>query len=399
MALYSHSQLQTFEDCPLRYKFLYIDKIRKPEEQTIETFVGSCVHDVLERLYKDLLRCKLNSLDDLLAYYRDVWEKEWAPTIKIVHEELAPEHYFDYGAKCIRNYYERYKPFDQSQTLDTEMWVSFALDRAGEYQVRGKIDRIARRPDGTWEIHDYKTGGTLPSQDEVDCDRQLGLYQIGLTTRWPEVERIELIWHYVGFDSALRSQRTPAQLQDLASQTIGLINQIEQEKEFAPHKSDLCDWCEYRAECPLWKHVAAMELLPPAQFAADEGVQLADGYAKTKDEMDRLAERLDQLRELILEFCRQTQTSVLAGHGVRVGVKSGEKIKFPGKSDPGRESLEEFIRGLGRWEEVSDVNTSELAKILKEKRWTPELLEQLGSFATAEPTASVHVTRSKGREE
>jgi len=398
VALYSHSQLQTFEDCPLRYKFLYIDKIRKPEEQTIETFVGSCVHDVLERLYRDLLRCKLNSFDDLLAYYRDVWEKEWAPTIKIVHEELAPEHYFDYGAKCIRNYYERYKPFDQSQTLDTEMWVSFALDRAGEYQLRGKIDRIARRPDGTWEIHDYKTGGTLPSQDEVDCDRQLGLYQIGLTTRWPEVERVELIWHYVGFDIALRSQRTPAQLQDLASQTIGLINQIEQEKEFAPRKSDLCDWCEYRPECPLWKHVAAMELLPPAQFAADEGVQLADGYAKTKDEMDRLAQRLNQLRKLILEFCRQKQASILAGHGVRVAVKFETEAKLPGKNDPGRESLEEFIRRIGRWEEVSDLSTTQLMKILKEKRWAPELLEQLRRFATAEPTASVHVTRSKARE-
>lgn len=399
MALYSHSQLQTFEDCPLRYKFLYIDKIRKPEEQTIEAFVGSCVHDVLERLYKDLLRCKLNSLDDLLAYYRDVWEKEWAPTIKIVHEELAPEHYFDYGAKCIRNYYERYKPFDQSQTLDTEMWVSFALDRAGEYQLRGKIDRIARRPDGTWEIHDYKTGGTLPSQDEVDCDRQLGLYQIGLTTRWPEVERVELIWHYVGFDIALRSQRTPARLQDLALQTIGLINQIEQEKEFAPRKSNRCDWCEYRPECPLWKHVAAMELLPPAQFAADEGVQLANRIAETKQELDRLEKQYEELKELIAEFCRQQNIRVVTGSSVRVAVKFGESTKFPGKNDPGRESLEEFIRRLGRWEEVSDVNTSELAKILKEKRWTPELLEQLRGFATTESTVRVDVARSKVSEE
>jgi putative RecB family exonuclease len=399
VVLYSHSQLQTFEDCPLKYKLRYIGKIKKPEEQTIEAFVGSCVHIVLEKLYRDLLRCKLNSLDDLRAYYRDVWEKEWAPTIKIVREELAPEHYFDYGAKCIRNYYEHYKPFDQSHTLDTEMWVSFALDRAGEYQVRGKIDRIARRPDGTWEIHDYKTSGHLPAQAAVDADRQLALYQIGLKTRWPEAERVELIWHYVGFDIALRSQRTPAQLQDLASQTIGLINQIEQEREFAPRKSNLCDWCEYRPECPLWKHVAAMELLLPAQFAADEGVQLADGYAKTKDEIDRLTQRLDQLRELIVEFCRQKQASVLAGHGVRVAVKLGEKIKFPGKNDPGRESLEEFIRRLGRWEEVSDVNTSELAMILKEERWTPDLLKQLRSFATTEATTSVHITRPKVSEE
>ena len=84
---------------------------------------------------------------------------------------------------------------------------------------------------------------------------------------------------------------------------------------------------------------------------------------------------------------------------MRVAVKFGERTKFPGKNDPGRESLEEFIRRLGRWEEVSDVSASELAKILQEKRWAPELLEQLRRFATAEPTSSVHVTRSKDREE
>lgn len=399
MALYSHSQLQTFEDCPLRYKFRYIDKIKKPEEQTIEAFVGSCVHEALEKLYADLVLCKQNSLDDLLTYYRETWEKNWLPSIKIVREEFTPQNYFDYGTDCIRNYYQRYKPFDQSRTLATEAHLVFPLGAAGACKMQGYVDRISRRSDGTYEIHDYKTGRSLPSQAEVDSDRQLGLYQIGLRTRWPDVERVELVWHYVGKDTTLRSRRTAEQLQSLQQETIETIGRIQSEKEFPPHQSGLCDWCEYRPECPLWKHVAAMELLPPAEFADDEGVQLADHYAKTKDEMDGLAARLDQLRELILEFCRQKQASVLAGHGVRVAVKFGERAKFPGKNDPGRESLEEFIRRFGRWEEVSEVNTSELAKILEEKRWTPELLEQLRRFATAEPTASVHVTRSKDREE
>jgi len=90
---------------------------------------------------------------------------------------------------------------------------------------------------------------------------------------------------------------------------------------------------------------------------------------------------------------------VVTGSSVRVAVKFGESAKFPGKNDPGRESLEEFIRRLGRWEEVSDVNTSELAKILKEKRWAPELLEQLRGFATTESTVRVDVARSKVSEE
>lgn len=398
MPHYSHSQLQTFEDCPQKYKFKYLDKIEKPEEESIEAFVGSRVHDVLEKLYKDLLRCKLNSLDELLAFYRDGWEKNWAPTIKIVNKQWTPQNYFEYGVKCIRNYYERYKPFDQSQTIDTEARIVFALDDQGNYKLQGYIDRIARRPDGTWEIHDYKSGGHLPAQTELDTDRQLALYQIGLKTRWRDIEHVELVWHYVGFDTTLRSRRTPEQLKNLAAQTITVIDQIEQEKEFEPRQSRLCDWCAYREDCPLWKHVEAVESLPPAEFAADEGVRLTNDYAKTRFEIDRLEARLEELRGLVIEFCRQKHVTVVAGKGVRVKVKFEEKPRFPVKDDPQRASLEDFVRRLGRWDEVSDLNLNQLGKILKENQWAPKLLVKLRQFATTESSVRVAISRTKGRE-
>ena len=395
MRLYSHSQLATFENCPQQYKFRYIDKIKKPEEQSIEAFVGGCVHEVLKKLYDDLLRCRPNTLDELLAYYRLVWEREYQPTFLIVRQNLTPQNYFDYGARCIRNYYARYQPFDQSQTLDTEAHLVFALDAKGEYKLQGYIDRIGRRRDGTYEIHDYKTGGHIPPQQAVDSDRQLGLYQIGLMSRWPDVERVELLWHYVGLDTTLRSTRTPEQLKELAAETIAAVDRIEREKEFEPVKSALCDWCEYRCDCPLWKHVVAVELLPPVQFAADAGVQLANQYAQTKFEIDRLAERLEHLRELILEFCRQKQATVLAGSGVRVAVKFEEKTRFPRKGEPQRDALEELVRRVGRWDDVSELSLSQLAKVLKEESWPPDLLGQLRQFAITEESATVRVTRTK----
>jgi RecB family exonuclease len=399
MPHYSHSQLQTFEDCPQKYKFKYLDKIEKPEKESIEAFVGSRVHDVLEKLYKDLLQCKLNSLDELLAHYRNVWEREWEPTIKIVNKNLTPQNWFEYGVKCIRNYYERYKPFDESQTIDTEARIVFALNDQGNYKLQGYIDRIARRPDGTWEIHDYKSGGHLPAQTELDTDRQLALYQIGLKTRWRDIEHVELVWHYVGFDTTLRSRRTPEQLKNLAAQTITVIDQIEQEKEFEPRQSRLCDWCEYREDCPLWKHVEAVESLPPAEFAGDEGVRLANDYAKTRFEIDRLEARLEELRRLVIEFCRQKQVNVVAGKGVRVKVKFEEEPRFPVKDDPQRASLEDFVRRLGRWDDVSDLNLNQLGKILKEKQWEPKLLEKLRQFATTESSVRVAISRTKERED
>ncbi len=37
----------------------------------------------------------------------------------------------------------------------------------------GYVDRLSKRPDGTWEIQDYKISSRLPTQSEMDSDRQL----------------------------------------------------------------------------------------------------------------------------------------------------------------------------------------------------------------------------------
>lgn len=40
MPIYSHSQLSTYEDCPLKYKLRYRDKIKR-EQEGIEAFTDS----------------------------------------------------------------------------------------------------------------------------------------------------------------------------------------------------------------------------------------------------------------------------------------------------------------------------------------------------------------------
>ncbi len=396
---YSHSQLQAFETCPLKYKFRYIDRVETPIEETVEMFVGSRVHETLEKLYRDLQLEKLNSLDDLIEFYRAQWQKEWSPAVKINERGATEKNFFDYGARCLRNYYERFKPFDQSQTLATELQLRFSLDDRAQYKMAGFIDRAARRADGTYEIHDYKTGRSLPAQPSLDRDRQLALYQIGLRGQWPDVERVELIWHYVHFDMTMTSTRTVDQLEELRKATMEGIDRIEAEKEFKPEKGAWCDWCEYQPVCPLWKHVVAVQALPPAQFAADEGVKLANQIAETKRQMDHLSEHYEELKELIAEFCRQQKIKVVAGSGVRVSVKEVEQIKLPAKHEPQREALEQLLRKLGRWEYVEGLDIYELRRVLKDRLWPEDILAQVRPYATTETSTQVTVRKKKDRDD
>ena len=86
MPTYSHSQLSTYETCPHQYRLHYIQKI-KMDTEGIEAFMGSRVHDALEKLYRDLKMTKLNTLEELLAFYHQIWEKNWSETVQIIRKE------------------------------------------------------------------------------------------------------------------------------------------------------------------------------------------------------------------------------------------------------------------------------------------------------------------------
>ncbi|HUY12621.1 MAG TPA: PD-(D/E)XK nuclease family protein [Terriglobia bacterium] len=391
MPIYSHSQLETYENCPKKYKFKYIDKIRKPLETGIEAFVGSRVHETLRKLYDDLKLKKLNTIEELLAFYQARWKAEWGPGVKIVKEGLAEQNYLDYGESCIRNYYGQYHPFDQSDTLDTEMRLVFGIDPEGKHRVQGFVDRVARRADGVYEIHDYKTARDLPPQSYIDSNRQLALYQIGLRAQWPDVQEVELIWHFVSSKTSLHSHRTPEELEELAQRTTGLIEEIESQTEFKPIKSRLCDWCEYQPDCPIWKHVLAVEKLAPEQFSGDHGVVLANEYASVKSQMDGLDLRLQELRADLESFAEQENVQIIKGNGVQVSVSHTHQLALPAREDPEWTMLQNIIRNNGKWDEVSEVSAPKLREILRSKAWPQPLAAKIQRYLQTRSVLNIRV--------
>ncbi|MDO8628081.1 MAG: PD-(D/E)XK nuclease family protein, partial [Candidatus Diapherotrites archaeon] len=163
MTLYSHSRLSSFEQCPQKFKFAYIDGLERDEE-TIEAFMGSRVHETLEKLYQDLRFQKLNSLEELLGFYNSEWEKNWNENVKIVRADYSKENFREMGQKYLSGYYETHKPFDASKTIALEERVLVSIsDGSGTiHKLQGYIDRLAYLGNGFYEIHDYKTAFSLP---------------------------------------------------------------------------------------------------------------------------------------------------------------------------------------------------------------------------------------------
>lgn len=250
--IFSHSRLNTFEKCALKYKFRYIDQIIPEIEKTIESHLGNVAHNTLEWLYKQVQNGRIPTVEGMIIFYSENWNEDYDPEILIVRKNLTVKDYFNRGVEFLINYYTQHHPFDDN-TLAIEEEILFDLDESGEYKIRGFIDRLSfNTKTQEYEIHDYKTSGNLPQDGSLDEDRQLALYAIAVKKKYGNEKKVRLIWHYLFFNKILYSRRTDNQLKQLKEDTLKLIKEIESTKEFLPTKSPLCSWCEYKPICPAW---------------------------------------------------------------------------------------------------------------------------------------------------
>ena len=404
MPTYSNSKLGAYENCPQQYKLKYIDRIKpEEEEEGVEAFLGLRVHETLEKLYKELLLTKLNSLDDSLAYYNSQWEKNWHENVVVTKKGFTADHYRDTGKKAITNYYKRYSPFNQSKTLSTEHPVTFKIN---DITITGKIDRLSHNGDGFYEIHDYKTSGSLPTQETLDNDRQLGIYEIGVKEKFRDAKEINLIWHYLVFDKEFTSKRSDAQLKDLKEEVLSLIKTLEKDTKFSPIESKLCDWCEYPEYCLAKKHEVKVEALSLEKYLKDNGVTLVNKYASIKAKIGELEEQegklqgeLDLISDAAVKYAQKEGLSKITGSDYLLKIVESGAIQFPRTDEERRNELEEYIKKAGIWDQVSGLNLSTLSKMVKEETFEKKIMDTLLNFAERITKTSVKLAKKKVVEE
>ena len=401
--VYSHSRLSTFEQCRLKFKYRYIDRI-KTDKTSVEAYLGSCFHDTMELLYKKL-EARITPLDDLNKSFIDNWEKKWKDGIFIVKNDMTPEDYKKIGLKALKSYYNRHHPFDEGRLLGVEKKIFVDIGGDPRYKIICIIDRLVEREDGHYEIHDYKTSGYLPEQSYFDNDRQLAIYEFGLRTLWNDIKNVDLIWHYVRFDKEFSSKRTPGQLEEVKENIISLINMVETTSDFPPNESHLCQWCEYIDICPLFSHKTKTEQLEPNEYLSDEGVELVNKYAsletekkRFKKDIDKIEREQEKIKEAAIVYAEKEKIDRIYGSDKKLTIKDDLKVDYPKGSDKKRT---EFIRTLfemGLWDVITDISWQALKKIARLEKWNQAVPESLKKFIKVNPVKRVVLSKRKDSE-
>ena len=249
--IFSYSKLNTFKTCPQLYKIIYIDQVRKKEEN-IESFMGKRVHEALEWLYNDEnISLSYITFDSLCNIYARYWNNKWHDKIYIVNQINDKGYYFNLGKLCLSKYYRRYGPTFNHPVKYVEHKLDFSI---GKYNFRSVIDRIDIDGIGNFVIHDYKTGKSKKTYNQAVNDIQLGLYEIAVKQNFEEVKDVKLTWHFLRYGIEININRNIKQLTKIQNKIINSVNDIIDKQQysnslFVPKESLLCNWCHYWEEC------------------------------------------------------------------------------------------------------------------------------------------------------
>ena len=412
-AKFSPSKLDVYKNCARRYQYRYVDKISR-RRKTPETVVGVAVHSAFEELYGLVSGGKTPALAEVWALYDKALDAEWDETVQLKDVRFTREDWKKVGRDCVELYYKAHAPFSEDRTIAVEKRVGFALPVEGrDYRIEGFVDRLSLAPDGAFEIHDYKTAKSLPSQEHADADWQLALYELAVRREWPDVKDVRLKWHYVRHGATLTSVRDAAARARLLEDVSRTVAAIKHDHEFVPNPGPLCDWCEYRDLCPVFAHPEKVAALPPAERKRDDGVRLVNALAeveakrrKLKDDMKTLDLEKKDLDDRIAAFAEAAGATTVAGETAEASVTVKDEVHLPTKThEPEKhEALEKDARKIPElWGEVARLDAHALTEGVRLRHWTGALFEAaetlLARYGRRELSRAVRLRRRRGPEE
>ena len=249
--IFSYSKINTFSNCRELYHINYIQEIRKKNDN-IESYLGSCVHYVIEYIYNNKL--DTITLDEIIYIYNEYWNEKWHDYIFMPDRSKKPEQYFNLGIECLRIFFKKNIQNNQNflkNVIGCELKMNFNYQ---DYNYRGIIDRLDFDPGKEeYTINDYKTSKRVITTKKAQTDLQLGLYLIAIQKKYNTNKPITLKWHFLryGIEVSVTPDDNDIELikKKLNHKTEEIKTLSNERDNFFPNETPLCNWCHYWEEC------------------------------------------------------------------------------------------------------------------------------------------------------
>lgn len=257
----SPSAVSSFKDCPLAFRFAYLDRL--PEPPSPAASKGTLVHRALEHLMcrPPAERTLDAALDDLARACAELQDHPDLTGLELTAQEWDAFH------ADAQHLVERYFQLEDPTTVNPIGLELKLAAKIGKVTLRGIIDRLEIAEDGEWVVTDYKTG-SVPSEQR-ERSRLAGVHMYALLCeqmlgRRPA--RVQLL--YLSKPEAIIAVPSEQSVTGVARRTGAIWSAIERAcatEDFRPSPGPLCNYCAFQPYCPAYggDPLLARELLGP----------------------------------------------------------------------------------------------------------------------------------------
>jgi putative RecB family exonuclease len=241
------SKLGTFEDCPRRYRYAYVDR---PAPQKgppwAHNSLGASVHNALRSWYGlEPARRDLAALPTLL---KATWVREG------YRDDAQERDAFRKALGWLEDYVRGLDPGDEPVGVERVVAA-----RTEILALSGRVDRVDQRGDEL-VIVDYKTGRAELTGDDARGSRALALYAYAAERVFRrKCRKVEL--HHLPTGTVAAHEHTDESLgrhlrraedttRDIVAGEASIAAGRAADEVFAPTPGVWCSWCDYRRVCP-----------------------------------------------------------------------------------------------------------------------------------------------------
>jgi DNA helicase-2/ATP-dependent DNA helicase PcrA len=237
----SASAIDTYEQCPLRFKLER--EWNLPRDVPAALHYGAAMHRVLHSFY------------DAQRYGREISDEQLLENFRadLATAGIADRYQYDLylrqGREQLAQFLEWARSGAPPEVLQTER--KFDLPVAGT-KLTGRIDRMDRVGSDGVAIVDYKTGKPK-SQEDADKSLQLSLYALAAKEAWG-LRADRLIFHNLEDNSVVVTTRDGADLEAAKIKVRDAAENIAA-GNFPAKPGYQCSFCPYRNLCPATEKV------------------------------------------------------------------------------------------------------------------------------------------------
>lgn len=253
----SHSQITTYLQCPLKYRYQYVDRIPWPFVPDYLTF-GTAIHKAIESFYRSRQKGREAHLDDLCEVFSETLLFDAASRELKLKKEADPTSLQKQGEAMLKVFEESVQP-SEVIAVEEEFEIELVEDDSGEaicLRLKGRVDLVERTEEGELEFVDFKTASKSPSEDAIKTDMQLTAYSLYARCNYmvngdPVKMRLDV----------LKKTKTPCfasyptyRTCEDSQRYIKIIRQIRSAMEgghFYPNPGWQCGDCPFRSNCPV----------------------------------------------------------------------------------------------------------------------------------------------------